>query len=65
MGIDYATAVRKVQDRDQWRSMVSKVPDGYGTRDCLNNRITAVMCYLLSRLCLSEVINSHFHCSLH
>ena len=33
MGIDYATAVRKAQDRDQWRSMVSKVPDGYGTRD--------------------------------
>ena len=33
MGIDYATAVRKAQDRDQWRPMVYKVPDGYGTRD--------------------------------
>ena len=32
MGIDYATAVQKAQDRDQWQSMVSKVPDGYGTR---------------------------------
>ena len=27
MGIDYATAVRKAQDHNQWRSMVSKVPD--------------------------------------
>ena len=36
MGIDYATAVRKAQDRDQWLSMVSKVPDGYGTCDLLN-----------------------------
>ena len=26
MGIDHATAVRKAQDRDQWQSMVSKVP---------------------------------------
>ena len=33
MGIDYATVVRKAQDRDQWQSMVSKVPDGYGTHD--------------------------------
>ena len=33
MGIDYATAVRKAKDLDQWRSMVSKVPDGYLTRD--------------------------------
>ena len=33
MGIDYATVVRKAQDHDQWQSMVSKVPDGYGTRD--------------------------------
>ena len=36
MGIDYATAVQKAQDRDQWWPMVSKVPDGYGTRDRLN-----------------------------
>ena len=36
-GNDYATAVRKAQDRDQWRSMVSKVPDGYGTRDSLTD----------------------------
>ena len=35
MGTDYATTVPKAQDRNQWRSMVSKVPDGYGTRDCL------------------------------
>ena len=33
MGIDNATAVQKAQDRYQWWSMVSKVPDGYGTRD--------------------------------
>ena len=25
----------KAQDHDQWRSMVAKVPDGYGTRDWL------------------------------
>ena len=31
--LGYATAVRKAQDRDQWRSMVSKVPGGYGTHD--------------------------------
>ena len=31
MGIDYATAVQKAQDRHQWRSMVPKVLDGYGT----------------------------------
>ena len=33
VGIDYATAVRMAQDRDQWWSMVSKVPDGYGAHD--------------------------------
>ena len=35
MGIDYATAVQKAQDCDQWWSMVSKVPDRYGTLDWL------------------------------
>ena len=38
MGIGYATAARKAQDRDQWQSMVSKVPDGYRTRDWLINK---------------------------
>ena len=38
MGIDYATEVRKAQDRDQWWSMVSKVLDGYGTRNRLIDR---------------------------
>ena len=33
MGIDYATAVRKAQDRGQWWSMASKVSDGYETSD--------------------------------
>ena len=35
MGTDYATEARKAQDLDQWWSMVSKVPDGYVTRDWL------------------------------
>ena len=33
MEIDYAAAALKSQDCNQWQSMVSKVPDGYGTRD--------------------------------
>ena len=33
--IDYATSARKSQDLNQWWPMVSKVPDGYGTRDWL------------------------------
>ena len=33
MGIDYATAARKVQDHNQLQSVVSKVPDGYATHD--------------------------------
>ena len=33
MEIDYVTVALKSLDGDQWRSMVSKVLDGYGTLD--------------------------------
>ena len=35
MVINYTTAARKSQVCNEWRFMVSKVPDGYGTRDWL------------------------------
>ena len=43
----HATAVQKVQDWDQWRSMVSKVPDGYGTRDCKECELFKDYCCLI------------------
>ena len=43
----HATAVRKAQDRDQWWSMVSKVPDGYGTRDCEECELFKDYCCLI------------------